>query len=183
MAGLKVLVIEDEADIQEVIAYNLKREGFAVVTCGDGAEGLELARELAPGLLLLDLMLPGLDGLEICRRLRQDPITRDIPIIMVTAKGEESDVVIGLSVGADDYIIKPFSPRELLARVRAVLRRGAPRDEAVPGERLVRGGVIIDAARHRVEVDGEAVLFTATEFRSCTSWPPTRGGSSRATSS
>jgi two-component system phosphate regulon response regulator PhoB len=165
MAGLKVLVIEDEADIQEVMAYNLKREGFAVVASGDGAEGLELARQVNPGLVLLDLMLPGLDGLELCRRLRQDPITRAIPIIMVTAKGEESDVVIGLSVGADDYIIKPFSPRELLARVRAVLRRGAIPEQGTGLERLVRGGVVIDATKHRVEVDGTAVMFTATEFR------------------
>ena len=125
MSRTRVLVIEDEADILELIVYNLTREGYqlraAAATAWKGCSG-------APGhcqaLMLLDLMLPGLDGIEICRRLKEDPATRRIPIIMVTAKGEESDIVLGLGVGADDYVTKPFSPRELLARVRAVLRRG-----------------------------------------------------------
>ena len=124
MALKKILVIEDETDILEVIEYNLKREGYKVFCVGDGEEGVELARSLAPELILLDLMLPGLDGIEVCRTLKGDSVTGDIPIIMVTAKGEESDIVLGLGVGADDYITKPFSPRELTARVKAVLRRG-----------------------------------------------------------
>jgi phosphate regulon transcriptional regulator PhoB len=165
MPGIKILVIEDEADIQEVIAYNLRREGYEVVTCDDGAEGFDMARHETPSLLLLDLMLPGMDGIEICRRLRQDPITSNIPIIMVTAKGEESDVVIGLGVGADDYVVKPFSPRELVARVRAVLRRGPVQESRTIRERIARDGLLVDAAKHQVQIDGKAVPFTATEFR------------------
>jgi two-component system phosphate regulon response regulator PhoB len=109
-------------------------------------------------------MLPGLDGVEICRRLKADPATRSIPVVMVTAKGEESDVVLGLGVGADDYVVKPFSPKELIARVKAVMRRGPLRDEAAP-ERIVRKDVVIDAGRHEVLVNGRAAVFTATEFR------------------
>ena len=125
MTAERVMVIEDEADILEVIEYNLIREGFQVTTSRDGEGGLQRVRDDRPDLVLLDLMLPGLDGIEICRRLREDPVTRTIPVIMVTAKGEESDIVLGLEIGADDYIAKPFSPKELVARVKAVLRRGA----------------------------------------------------------
>ena len=134
----KILVIEDEADILEVTQYNLTREGYRVSTSRDGEEGLARARRDAPDLVILDLMLPGLDGLEVCRRMQSDPITSAIPIIMVTAKGEESDVVIGLQLGADDYVAKPFSPKELVARVRAVLRRGPLREERSASERIVR---------------------------------------------
>jgi DNA-binding response OmpR family regulator len=119
----------------------------------------------APDIVLLDLMLPKLDGIEVCRSLKNDPLTRSIPIIMVTAKGEESDIVLGLGVGADDYVTKPFSPRELLARVKAVLRRGPYKDERGSGERIVRGGVTVDSSRHEVLVDGAPIEFTATEFR------------------
>ena len=161
----KVLIIEDEPDIREVIEYNLSREGYPVHSADDGLEGLRAAREEAPGLILLDLMLPGLDGLEVCRKLKEDPVTRSVPVIMVTAKGEESDVVLGLGVGADDYITKPFSPKELLARVRAVLRRGQLREDRGAGERVVRDGLVVDIGRHEVLVDGEPMPFTATEMR------------------
>jgi len=161
----KVVVIEDEADILEVVRYNLAREGFRVVTCRDGEEGLAAVRREAPDLVLLDLMLPGLEGIEVCRRLQADPITSSIPVIMVTAKGEEGDVVLGLAVGADDYVSKPFSPKELVARVKAVLRRGPLRTEQGSGERIVRDGLVVDAARHQVSVDGQPLTLTATELR------------------
>jgi two-component system alkaline phosphatase synthesis response regulator PhoP len=161
----KIAVVEDERDILEVIGYNLGREGHRVVTATDGLEALRLIRDEAPDLVLLDLMLPGLDGIELCRRLKADPVTKTIPIIMVTAKGEEADVVLGLGVGADDYVTKPFSPKELVARVKAVLRRGPLKEEAGLGERIVRDGVVVDAARFEVRVDNAPVVFTATEFR------------------
>jgi DNA-binding response OmpR family regulator len=161
----QVLVVEDEADLREVIAYNLTREGFKVLSAEGGVEALRKARENDPGLMLLDLMLPDLDGLEVCRRLRRDPLTSALPIIMVTAKGEESDVVLGLGIGADDYVTKPFSPSELVARVKAVLRRGRTRAEEGPSERIVRDGLTIDVTRHEVLVDGRAAKFTATELK------------------
>jgi two-component system, OmpR family, alkaline phosphatase synthesis response regulator PhoP len=166
----KLLVIEDEADILELLVYNLSREGYAVSGCRDGLEGLQQARQELPGLILLDLMLPGMDGIEVCTRLKADHATRAIPIVMVTAKGEESDIVLGLGVGADDYIVKPFSPRELVARVKAVLRRGPLADEAGSG-RIVRqasateGGLAIDPAKFEVTLDGETIVCTATEFK------------------
>jgi two-component system phosphate regulon response regulator PhoB len=159
----KVAVIEDEPDILELLTYNLAREGFTVVSADDGHRGLELVRREVPNIVVLDLLLPGLDGLEICRRLKQDTATRQIPIVMLTAKSEESDVVLGLGVGADDYVTKPFSPRELLARLRAVLRRGPLAVES--HDRIVRDGLIIDPTSHRVVVDGGERTFTATEFR------------------
>jgi DNA-binding response OmpR family regulator len=161
----QIVVIEDEGDILELIEYNLNREGYKVLLARDGESGLQSVRQEAPDLVLLDLMLPKLDGIEVCRRLKQDPLTRGIPIVMVTAKGEESDIVLGLGVGADDYIPKPFSPKELIARVKAVLRRGQLKDERGAGERIVRGAVTVDASRHEVLVEGTAVEFTATEFR------------------
>ena len=121
MNKAKVVIIEDEPDIIEVMSYNLKREGFLVSASRNGVDGLSLVRNQSPALVLLDLMLPGIDGLSICQQLKSDPITRDIPIIIVSAKGEESDVVIGLGLGADDYIAKPFSPRELLADRKSVV--------------------------------------------------------------
>jgi two-component system phosphate regulon response regulator PhoB len=165
MSGEKVVVVEDEQDILEMMAYNLEREGFRVSTADDGESGLELIRREAPDLVLLDLMLPGLDGVEICRQIKVDPMSRSIPVIMVTAKAEESDVVLGLGIGADDYIPKPFSPRELVARVKAVLRRGPLRAADQAAERIVIGGLVIDASRHQVVVDHEEIRFTATEFR------------------
>ena len=161
----KIVVIEDETDILEVIAYNLKREGYDVITSTSGEDGLEKIEKSKPNLVVLDLMLPEVDGIELCRKLKSDPLTQSIPVIMVTAKGEESDVVLGLGVGADDYITKPFSPRELTARVKAVLRRSKSKGESDRRERVAFEGVIIDPQRHEVRVDGEAVLLTATEFR------------------
>ena len=134
MKKSKIVVIEDEVDILEVINYNLSKEGFDVCSALDGEEGLALIKKEVPDLVLLDLMLPGLDGIEICRKLKTDYSTRSIPIIMVTAKGEESDIVLGLGMGADDYMVKPFRPRELMARIRSVLRRG---DFIEEGEGLV----------------------------------------------
>jgi DNA-binding response OmpR family regulator len=161
----RILVVEDEIDILEVVRHNLVREGYEVFCSRDGEEGLKIARKEGPDLVVLDLMLPGLDGIEVCRRLKADPVTRSIPVLMVTAKGEETDVVLGLGVGADDYVSKPFRPRELLARVKAVLRRGPLREERGAGDRIVRGGLVVDAARHEVLVDGKALPFTATQFR------------------
>ena len=161
----KIVVIEDEADIREVMEYNLSREGYRVASRQDGETGLELVRKQAPGLVVLDLMLPGLDGIEVCRRIKNDPVTHATAIIMVTAKGEESDIVLGLGVGADDYVTKPFSPKELVARVKAVLRRGPLKEDQGPRERIDRDGVVIDATRHEVRVGGKSVAFTATEFR------------------
>jgi len=161
----KIVVIEDETDILEVIAYNLKREGYDVITSTSGEDGLEKIERTKPNLVVLDLMLPEVDGIELCRKLKADPLTQSIPVIMVTAKGEESDVVLGLGVGADDYVTKPFSPRELTARVKAVLRRAKSKGESDRRERVAFEGVVIDPQRHEVRVDGEAVPLTATEFR------------------
>jgi len=161
----RILVIEDETDILEVIEYNLLREGYKVVCVSDGDEGVETARSFAPDLVLLDLMLPGLDGIEVCKRLKGDSVTGSIPIIMVTAKGEESDIVLGLGVGADDYVTKPFSPRELIARVKAVLRRGPLVGSRVGNDRVVRGEVVVDIGRHEVVVDGKNVDLTPSELR------------------
>ncbi|MFN0152556.1 MAG: response regulator [bacterium] len=161
----KIVVVEDEADILEVIEYHLAREGFRVLTSRDGEAGYALVKREAPDLVLLDLMLPSLDGIEVCRLLKSDPVTRGIPVVMVTAKGEESDAVLGLGLGADDYIKKPFSPKEMVARVRAVLRRGPLREERRPRERVEHAGLVVDAARHEVLVDGEPIVLTATGFR------------------
>lgn len=165
MSEEKVIVVEDEADILEVISHNLTREGYRVISVKDGLVGLRKIRAEAPNLILLDLMLPSLDGIELCKRLKADPLTRSIPVIMVTAKDGESDVVLGLGVGADDYIRKPFSPRELVARVKAVMRRGELKEEREAGERIAFQGLLIDSVRHEVLVDDKAVPFTATEFR------------------
>ncbi|MEN8150739.1 MAG: response regulator [Planctomycetota bacterium] len=160
-----ILVVEDEEDILEVIRYNLAREGYRVHGVRNGEEGLDRIRRENPNLVLLDLMLPGVDGLEICRRIKKDPVTRMIPVVMVTAKGEESDVVLGLGMGADDYVVKPFSPRELVARVKAVLRRGPLLEDRAAGERIERGALVVDIGRHEARVDGEPITVTATEMR------------------
>jgi len=161
----RIVVIEDEEDILEVIAYNLRREGFEVTTSTSGEDGLAKIDRAAPNLVILDLMLPEIDGLDLCRKLKADPVTQAVPIIMVTAKGEESDVVLGLGMGADDYMVKPFSPKELVARVKAVLRRSRNLPEKERKDRIVRDGVVIDPQRHDVRVDGESIVLTATEFR------------------
>ena len=157
-----VLVVEDEADIVTLLKYNLEKEGFRVVTAGDGEEALLLAGEQTPNIVLLDWMLPLMSGLEVCRQLRRSPKTRDIPIIMLTARGEEGDRVRGLNSGADDYLTKPFSPTELVARMRAVLRRAAP---ALNDELLRFADVEMDLASHRVRRQGRDVHLGPTEFR------------------
>ncbi|TVR42276.1 MAG: response regulator [Planctomycetota bacterium] len=164
----RIVVIEDEPDIREVVVYNLLREGFDVVAMGHGHQGLAEVQRTPPDCVLLDLMLPGLDGIEICRQIRADSRTARVPVIMVTAKGEESDVVLGLGMGADDYLTKPFSPRELIARIKAVIRRGhgQARDPDTDGpEQVEIGPLRIDAGRHDVRIFGEEQRFTATEFR------------------
>ncbi len=165
MLSAKIVIVEDENDIREVLTYNLEREGFRVWGAADGVLGLKLIQDKVPDLILLDLMLPGLDGLQICQKLKGDKLTAAIPIIMVTAKGEEHDIVTGLDLGADDYVTKPFSPKELIARVRAGLRRGKPIDRE-NDRRLENDGITIDLDRHEVSVDGERVTsFTATELK------------------
>ena len=157
----KVLVIDDEKDIVSLLRYHLEKAGFQCLEGMDGAVALRLVREHHPDLLILDLMLPGMDGLEICRQLRQDTATSRLPILMLTAKAEEVDRVVGLEVGADDYVVKPFSPRELVARVRAILRRAnEPVDLSV--RRL--GTLEVDEPRHSVTVEGIRIDLTAKEF-------------------
>jgi len=161
----KIVVVEDETDIRELIAHNLKRDGFEVETVLDGEKAIQLIRDTLPDLILLDLMIPKLDGLEVCKVLKKDEATSQIPIIMVTAKGEESDIVLGLGLGADDYLSKPFSPKELLARIKAVLRRGKTRDNQTDTQRLVFKDLVIDIDRHEILISDQSVIFTATEFK------------------
>ena len=160
-----IIVVEDEQDILDIITYNLTREGYRVQGATDGARGLELIKRESPDLVMLDIMLPTLDGIEICRRLKSDHSMSETPIIMVSALGEESDVVLGLGLGADDYILKPFKPKELVARVRAVLRRGPLRDESNARSRVVHGEVTIDIDRHEIIAGNERLDLTATEMR------------------
>ena len=164
MAHERILVVEDEGDLREVLAYNLTRERYRVSTARDGLTALDLVRKVRPDLVLLDLMLPDLDGVEVCRRIRADEALARTPIIMLTAKGEESDVVLGLGVGADDYVTKPFSVKEVVARVQAVLRRGTVEETTGPARVIERGALKIDPDRHEAWVGGESVRFTATEF-------------------
>ena len=163
MKKQKIIVVEDEPDLVDVVTYNLKREGYLVLAAQRGDEGINLIRSERPDLVLLDLMLPGMDGLSICRQMKSDTSLSEIPIIIASAKGEESDVVIGLEMGADDYLAKPFSPRELLARIKAVLRRGAPRD--VSKDRVVIRDLVIDSGKHEVRIEDEIVSLTSTEFK------------------
>ncbi len=165
MAKETILVIEDERDIIEIIEYNFAREGFTVLSATNGEKGLEIARAKRPSVVVLDLMLPGLDGIEVAKRLRQDPATREIAIVMLTEKSEESDVILGLGVGADDYVTKPFKMKELLARVKAVLRRGPLHDEGPTGKRLELDGLVIDKAKYQVSVGGKEIPLTLTEFK------------------
>jgi len=164
MAKENVLVIEDEEDIAELIRFNLTQDGYRVRVAASGESGLAEAARETPDVVLLDLMLPSTDGLEVCRRIKTDTRTSAVPIIMVTARGEEADVVSGLELGADDYVTKPFSPRVLVARMRAVLRRRRERavDETSP---LRIHGIEIHPGRHEVKVEGERVDLTSTEFK------------------
>jgi len=164
MAPETILVVEDEEDIAELIRFNLDREGYRVFTAASGEAGLAEAARQDPDLVLLDLMLPGMNGLEVCRRLKADSGTAKIPVVMVTARGEEADVVTGLELGADDYVTKPFSPRVLLARARAVLRRRM--EQPLDDSAVVRvHGIEIHPGRHEVVADGARIDLTATEFK------------------
>ncbi|HEY2738251.1 MAG TPA: response regulator [Thermoanaerobaculia bacterium] len=163
MTQERILLIEDEPDIAEVLQYNLEKEGFEVETARRGDTGLEVIRRGAPDLLLLDLMLPGIDGLELTRLLKRDTATAHLPIVMLTARGEEVDRIVGLELGADDYISKPFSPREVVLRVKAVLRRF--QHEETEAELLTVGGIELDISAHQLRVKGKEIPLTATEFR------------------
>ncbi|BCI69790.1 phosphate regulon transcriptional regulatory protein PhoB [Sphingomonas sp. S17] len=162
MARVKMLLVEDDAALAELLVFHFKREDFEVVHTPDGEEALLLARENTPDIVLLDWMVEGISGIEVCRRLRRAPETANVPIIMLTARGEEEDRVRGLETGADDYVTKPFSPRELVARVGAVLRRVRP---ALAGEALVYADIEMDTVGHKVRRAGEVVSLGPTEFR------------------
>jgi len=169
--GLKkktILIVEDDEDIQQLVGYNLIKAGFLIEYSDSGEQALDKIKKLAPDLILLDLMLPGMDGIEVCKVLHSNNQTAEIPIIMLTAKGEETDIVGGLEVGADDYITKPFSPQILLSRIKAVLRRKA-KEEAAPlaperGEIIQTENIVINPGRYEVTVDGQPVNLTPTEF-------------------
>jgi two-component system alkaline phosphatase synthesis response regulator PhoP len=160
----RILVAEDERDVAELIRYTLDREGFEVVVATNGADALREARDSRPDLVLLDLMLPQVNGWELCRRLKQDPATRALPVIMLTARSEEGDKVLGFELGADDYVTKPFSTRELVARVRAVVRRARPPGAEERRHRIKVGDLLVDRQRFEVTVGGRAVALTPKEF-------------------
>ena len=157
----RVLIVEDERDIRDLVLFHLEREGFQVSSASSGEEALRQVRHASPDLVLLDLMLPAMGGLDVCRKLRQDPATVALPIVMLTAKGDEVDRVLGLELGADDYIVKPFSPKELLARVRAVLRRAKPAPGAAA---IAMGALAIDPGTRTVTVQGAPLTLTHKEF-------------------
>jgi len=159
----QILVVDDEPDLVELISYNLKKDGFSVDSAHDGETALSKIRKGSYGLIILDLMLPGIQGMELCRIIRGDPKTSALPVVMLTAKGEEVDKVLGLEIGADDYITKPFSPRELVARVKAVLRRTA--EKQAPEKIIKTGGLIINKETYSVTRKGAPVKLSATEFK------------------
>jgi two-component system phosphate regulon response regulator PhoB len=159
----RILVVDDEPEAVELVEFNLKGAGYEVATASDGAEALNKARRIQPSLVILDVMMPEIDGMEVCKLLRRDPATSAIPIIMLTAKASEVDRVLGLELGADDYVVKPFSPRELVLRVKKLLTRGKPADAAK--EKIVFGDLVIDMPRHAVFWKGKEIELTATEFK------------------
>jgi len=166
MPQKKVIVIEDEPDISDIIIYNLKREGYEVSSANTGELGLQTVATEKPDLVLLDLMLPGIDGLEVCRKIKEDKALESTAVILVTAKGEESDIVLGLGIGADDYITKPFSPREMIARVKAVLRRCEKvSTQEETDDVIIYDELTIDSVKHKLKLKGEEVFLTATEFK------------------
>ena len=158
-----VLVVEDDPSIAELVQYNLEKNGYEVTVAGDGEQGLAQARKSRPDFVILDLMLPGIDGLEVCQSMRRDPALADLPIIMLTARSSETDMVVGLTVGADDYVPKPFSPSVLVARIKALGRRVKARTDPRPVQ--VFGNLSIDKSAHKVFVNGADVYLTHTEFR------------------
>jgi two-component system phosphate regulon response regulator PhoB len=165
LAKEKILVVDDEEDILDLVRYNLEKEGYEVYCMETGEEAIEAARKMKPDLMLLDLMLPGVDGLEVCKNVKYDSETSFIPIVMLTAKGEESDIVTGLELGADDYISKPFSPKVLIARVRAVLRKNQPKREKDVAELIKIHDLTIDPGKHQILYKDELLDLTYTEFR------------------
>lgn len=172
MAPPTILIVDDEADLRKVLAFNLKSQGYQTLLAATGREALRLVAENAVDLVLLDVMLPDLPGTDVCRELRANAATRDVPIIMVTARGEEIDRVVGFELGVDDYVVKPFSVRELILRVRAILKRAesadaTPSEDAAPdlSELIAFGAIELDRVRHRVFIGGEECSLTATEFR------------------
>ncbi len=157
------MIIEDEKDIAELIEYHLRQSGFQVLKAFDGPSGLEKARKERPALIILDLMLPQMDGGDVCRSLKSNPLTQSIPVLMLTAKAEEVDRIVGFELGADDYVTKPFSPRELVLRIKAILRRKLTPEE---GKKSIRAGELaIDLDRHSVSIKGKPVRLTSTEFK------------------
>jgi two-component system alkaline phosphatase synthesis response regulator PhoP len=162
MANERILIVDDEEDVLELVRYNLDRSGFQAETASSGEEALSKARKSSPDLIILDLMLPGIDGLEVCKKLKSDVKTEHIPIVMLTAKGDESDIVTGLELGAEDYVTKPFSPKILIARVRRILHRAVSRDLEKPIIR--KRDLTIDPGRREVLVKGKPVNLTFTEF-------------------
>ncbi|HEY6111982.1 MAG TPA: response regulator [Chthoniobacterales bacterium] len=159
-SGKRILIIEDETDVVDLLALNLRKAGFKVSHAADGASGLDKTRTNKPDLVILDLMLPKMSGLEVCKILKSDLVTRSIPILMLTAKAEEIDRIVGLEFGADDYVVKPFSPREVVLRIQAILRRGEAVDETFKA-----GPISIDPARHEVHINGRLVHLTSLEFK------------------
>jgi two-component system phosphate regulon response regulator PhoB len=158
-----ILIIEDERDIADLVEYHLKQSGFKVLKTFDGASGLERAKKEKPGLIILDLMLPEMEGTDVCRALKANPLTHSIPILMLTAKAEEVDRIVGFELGADDYVTKPFSPRELVLRVKAILKRKVTPEEG--GKVIQTGDLFIDADRHIVSIKGTPIHLTSTEFK------------------
>ena len=163
VSSKRILVVEDEKDVVDLLSLHLRKAGgFRISSTSDGSTGLSKARELKPDLIILDLMLPKMSGLEVCKVLKTDPATRHIPVLMLTAKAEEVDRIVGLEIGADDYVVKPFSPREVILRIKAILRRGSA-DET--DEQLSAGAITIDPARHQVLVNGKPISLTSLEFK------------------
>ena len=162
MSKGKILIVEDDRDIAEMVEYNLKEEGYETLSAFNGEEGVKLAKQESPDLIILDIMLPIIDGFEVCRILKKEQITVDIPVIILSAKSQETDKIVGLELGADDYITKPFSPRELIARIRVIMRRGRALNL---GSCIERGDIVIDSTKHKVMAGQEAISLTFTEFR------------------
>lgn len=164
MARKNICIVEDDKDIAELVAFNLEREGYSITVIDSGEKAISRITETIPDLVLLDLMLPGVDGLEVCRKLKQSEKTRVIPIIILTAKSEDSDIIAGLELGADDYVTKPFSPRILIARVRTVLRRNFPKEPKLPSEKISIHQIKINVPRHEVKCGDKPIDLSATEF-------------------
>ena len=163
MTNETILIVEDDEDILQLLSINIETAGYKPLTALDGFEGLALARKHHPSLIVLDIMLPGMDGFEVCKELKRHPETAEIPVIMLTARGEEVDRIVGLELGADDYVVKPFSPREFLLRIRAVMKRAQP--EQAERAQWQKDGLLVDLEAHKALIDGEETILTATEFK------------------